>query len=558
VLLAGILVGWCFRFLYDFESRSEPARPDAALRTLTAVWILSTGVAVARAVTLWAALRRLSGRAVNGEGLSDAIAVKESLFAFAALAGGAAFYFVLRRAGEVARRRALSGALAGVAVSAAAAILQRAGLLPGETRQYWKLVGRISGGAIDPNSLGMMCALLVLLAFSRALQPWRRRAAALALFLLLSAGLALSGSRSGALVAGLGVVLLLATPALPARARISALAGLVAVSIAAILATVVVTGGGAGGGNLVTRIEQSFDSSLPAEYRLSARPLLWRAAGRLFAEHPIVGGGTGSFAWRIPDLLAPEGRQLASRDNPGSGYVQALAETGVIGFLVTAWACIALAAQAVRGWRSPSPSDGPAAATAVLAFVVALATGSHWLAADVCLLFFLMAAAAVPSDASSAPETGSAVGRRLLALAVVAYAVGTVGAVLSTGSPEETFRYSRRVGFHELERGPGGTFRWTRERFALWLVPGDRTLRLGLANFGPMGPVAVEARAGGRVVSRRTLAPGAAAAYLLSPGARPAPVVFRVDTSFVPQRLGASADRRRLGVLSTSSAETGP
>jgi hypothetical protein len=398
----------------------------------------------------------------------------------------------------------------------------------------------------------MICALLVLIAFSRALQPGRRRAAALALFLLLSVGLALSGSRSGALVAGLGLLLLLATPALPARARISALAGLVAVSGAAILAMFLA----GGAGNVAARIGQSFDPTLPAEFRLSARPLLWRAAGRLFAEHPVVGGGTGSFAWRVPDLLAAERRAIFSRDNPGSGYAQAIAETGAIGFLVTAAALVALGAQALRSWRG-NAADGPASGAAVLAFVVALATGSHWLAADVCLLFFLVAAVSSGAD-ERAPAIGRAVGGRLLTLAVAAYAVGAVAAVLSTGNPAETFRYSRRIGFHELEHGPGGAFRWTRQRFALWLVPGDPPLRLGLANFGPMGPVAVEARVAGEVVARRVLAAGAATAFVLSPGGRPAPVLFRLDKSFVPQRLGASTDRRRLGLLSTSSAETGP
>jgi O-antigen ligase len=556
VLLAGLLVGWCFRFLYDFESRAEPARPDAPVATLVGVWVLATGIAVARAVTLWAALRRLSGRAVNGEGLPDGIAVRETLFSFAALAGGAAFYFVLRRAGKDARHRALSAALGGVAVSALAAVLQRAGVLPGESHQYWRLVGRLSGGAIDPNSLGMTCALLLLLAFSRALQPGRRRAAALALFLLLACGLALSGSRSGALVAGLGLLLLLAAPALPARARISALAGLVAVGGAAILAMIAV----GGGGSLGTRVAQTFDGRLPAEYRLSARPLLWRAAGRLFAEHPIVGAGTGAFGWRFPDLLAAERRTLGARDNPGSGYVQALAETGSIGFLVTAAAVAALAAQAIRRWRaSDAGSDGPAAGAATLAFVAALVTGSHWLAADVCLLFFLVAAICADDpraevEAQATPRRRN--GKRLLAAALVVYAAGAVAAVLSTASPAETFRYSRRIGFHELERGPGGAYRWTRQRFALWVVPGDPPVRLGLANFGPTGtPITIEARAAGRLAGRRTLAPGTATAFTIAAGSGPGPVTFALDKSSVPRRLGVSGDRRRLGLLSTCSAD---
>ncbi|HEY6099763.1 MAG TPA: hypothetical protein VIW03_10060, partial [Anaeromyxobacter sp.] len=137
-------------------------------------------------------------------------------------------------------------------------------------------------------------------------------------------------------------------------------------------------------------------------------------------------------------------------------------------------------------------------------------------------------------------------------------AVSAAAAILSTSNPEETFRYSRRIGFHDLERGPGGPFRWTRQRFALLVAPQDPPLRLGLANFGPAGqPVTVTARVSGLPVLRRTLAPGQAMACRLLPGRAPGAVVFSLDRSFVPRRLGVSSDRRRLGVLSTSSAEGG-
>jgi O-antigen ligase len=514
-------------------------------------------VAIARALTLWAAARRLSGRVVNGEGLSDAVAIKETLFAFAALAGGVAFYLLLRRAGDEARRRALTGALAGGAVSALAAVLQVLGLLPGESRAYWGRLGRLSGGAIDPNSLGICCALLLVVAFSRALQPGRRRALSLGLSLLLAAGLALSGSRSGAGMAGLGLLLVLVAPALPARARISAIAALVLVGGAALIALA------AGArGNVGARILQTFDPSLPAEFRFSARPLLWRAAGRLFLEHPAAGAGMGVFAWRFPDLIAAEGRSVGARDNPGSGYVQALAETGAVGFLVTAGAVLSLAAQAFRKWRMPDAgSDGPAAGVAVAAFLVALAIGSHWLAADVGLVFFLLAARCgddAERSSSGQPGVGRAWSGRALAVAVGAYALAATAAILATSDPAETFRYSPRIGFHDLERGPGGAFRWTKQRFALRVSPGDAPLRLGLANFGPSGaPVTLEARSGDHSppAVRRTLRPGGATALWIAPGTSPAVVTFALDRSFVPRRLGVSADRRRLGLLSTSSAD---
>ncbi|HXM79639.1 MAG TPA: O-antigen ligase family protein, partial [Thermoanaerobaculia bacterium] len=388
VLLAGLTAGWCFRFLYDFESRPQPSRADRALRALLAVWTLSTLVAAARAVTLWAAARRLAGRAVNGEGLPDAVALRESLFAFAALAGGVAFYFLLRRAGEGARRGALSASLAGAGISAAAAILQRVGALPDEAKAYWKLTGRLGGGAVDPNSLGLLCALLLLVAFADALRAaGGRRIAAAALGILLSAGLFLSGSRSGFLLVTASLVLLPFATALP-RARVAAAAALLLLAAAAAALAL-----RAGGGSAGARLAETFDPALPFEYRASARPLLWRAAGRLFLRHPVEGGGMGAFTWQFPDLLREEGRALPTRDNPGSGYVQALAETGILGFLVTIAAAISLASQAWR--RARRPSEDPRAAAAgisVIAFLASLLSGSHWLAPDVALLFFLLAA----------------------------------------------------------------------------------------------------------------------------------------------------------------------
>jgi O-antigen ligase len=554
VLLAGLTAGWCFRFLYDFESRPQPSRADRALRALLAVWTLSTLVAAARAVTLWAAARRLAGRAVNGEGLPDAVALRESLFAFAALAGGVAFYFLLRRAGEGARRGALSASLAGAGISAAAAILQRAGALPDEAKTYWKLTGRLGGGAVDPNSLGLLCALLLLVALAGALRTGGRRIGAAALGILLSAGLFLSGSRSGFLLVTVSLVVLPFATALSPRARVAAAAALLLLAAAAAALAL-----RAGGGSAGARLAETFDPALPFEYRASARPLLWRAAGRLFLRHPVEGGGMGAFTWQFPDLLREEGRALPTRDNPGSGYVQALAETGILGFLVTIAAAISLASQAWR--RARRPSEDPRAAAAgisVIAFLASLLSGSHWLAPDVALLFFLLAAvSADPSGPAGAERPAAGLRSRLWTAAVLVYGAAALVAIAATGSPEETFRFSPRIGFHDREVGAGGPFRWTRRRFALWLRPGE-TVRLGLANFGAGRPVAIAARVAGRPIYRRTLAPGQVTALLLRGAGRPAAIVFDLDRAFVPRRLGVSGDRRTLGLLSTSTADPAP
>src|SRR6185437_7685920 len=89
------------------------------------------------------------------------------------------------------------------------------------------------------------------------------------------------------------------------------------------------------------------------------------------------------------------------RDNPGSGYVQALAETGAAGFFLTALFAFAAGGEALRRAREPDGEVG-GAGVAAAAFLVALAVGSHWLATDVSLLFFLLAAVAAGSSGAPA------------------------------------------------------------------------------------------------------------------------------------------------------------
>ena len=364
------------------------------------------------------------------------------------------------------------------------------------------------------------------------------------------AGLLLSGSRAGFLLLLFGVAILLFAGGLPSRARLATL-GLLAA--AALVVGVLLLRGSAG--TLGTRLAQSFDPSLPIGYRVSERPLLWRAAGRLFLRHPVEGGGMGVFAWEFPDLMKEENRRFLMRDNPGSAYVQALAETGAAGFLLTAFFVVSLGALALRRARE---KDAVAAGSGVAAaaFLAALAVGSHWFAADVSLLFFLLAslvAGSAPERASGDPGAEAAAPwlQRSLVVVSLLYAVAAGTAVLATARPEEAFRNSPRIGFHDEEVGPGGPFRWTRRKFALWVEPGQ-TRRILLAHFSPSPrPVDVGVTLEGRTVFRRALAAGESAMLRLNGSAtRPRAFLFEVSRSFVPRRLGLSEDRRDLGLLS--------
>ncbi len=543
LLFAGFAAGWTFRFLYDFENAPDPSRVDGALRAVSAVWVIAALLSMARARTLWAFLHGLRLRAVNVEGLLDAAAIRDSVLSLSALAAGVGFFFILRRSGAALRAQSLSAALAGCGVCGAAAVGERLGLAPGETSAFWRMTGRLSGGAIDPNALGILCGLALVAAAAWLLAPSGGRLRPLALAAATSAGLVLSGSRSGLLLTAVGLAALVLAPRLPVVRRL-ALALAAALGILA-MATLVPKGDR---GSLGARIAGFMDPGLSVEERASSRPVLWAGAVRLFEKHPIAGGGLGAFSWQLPNLLAEQGRALPMRDNPGNAYLQALAETGAIGFLLTAWLAVLLAREAVAavsGWK-----EGPLAAgcgAAVLAFLVALAAGSHWFAPDVALGFFLFASCV------GRPAPGEQPARSLTRLrrtAVGVYAVAAAVAALWTLSPDDAFRYRRGMGFHGKEVGPGGAFYWTERRFAIRLPPGE-TMPVNLAHYTPEGRmVELTAEADGKTVLRRTLAPGQGLPLRLSAGPGSARVVrFTLSRAFVPQRLGLSADRRELGMV---------
>lgn len=548
LVFLGLAAGWSFRFLYDFESRPDPSRADRALFALLALWCLAAALAAVRARTLWAVLRGLRLRAVNVEGLSDAAAIRAGVLSFAALAAGAAFFFLLRRAGRAAREKALRWALAGATVSSAVAIAERLCLVALETSSFWRAVGRFSGGALDPNALGILSACAVVIAAALAASPAvpGRVAAALSLPVLV-AGLALSGSRSGLALTAIGLAGLFFARGLSARLRFWTVAS------AAVLVVVLGASRFAGSpGSAGARFLEIFDGRVPLEFRVSTRPVLWGSAARLFARHPLEGAGLGAFSWQLPNVLAEQGRSLGISDNPGSAYLQALAETGAIGFLLTLAFVLLAAREAWAALRDPdSPPLRAGAGAAILGLLAALLTGSHWFAPDVALLFFLMlSVAARPAAAGRFAWLARARG-----LALGAYAAAAAWSALATLDSAEAFRYASRLGFHAQERGEGGPFRWTQRRFAIRVGAGESE-RLVLSHYTPEDrAVVLTAESGGRAVLTRTLVAGQAVSLRLH-AAPDAPRIFRFELSrsFVPSRLGTSGDRRELGVLAVLEA----
>ncbi len=542
LLFGGLAVGWSFRFLYDFESVPDASRLDGPLKALAAVWALGTAVALVRARTIWALLHGLTGRTVNGQSLTDAAAIRESVLTFAILGAGAAFFFLLRRSGERTRAEAMRAALIGTTASAVASLLQAIGVFPSESRPFWRLTGRLSGGATDPNALGLLCGMGIVVLLALVVGRQRPRWAIWSL-LPLPIGLALSGSRSGFLVAALGGAAVVALMRVRGRAR-TALALLAVAALLVLVGTALLRGSP---GDVGERLGSLFRSTLSLEDRASSRPILWRAALAEFAGSPVEGGGVGSFSWRLPDLAGRAGEWLPMRDNPGSAYLQALAETGIVGLVLTLAFVVALARQALARTRESSAAG---AGAAVLAFLLALAVGSHWLAPEVSLLFFLLCA-----TVAQLPERRGGKIAWLRPALVGLYAAAALLAVAATAKPEGTFRHDRRIGFHGRETGPGGPFRWTRKRFALWVSRGEPE-RLSLANYSPEGqPVGMTVRADGGGVYRRSVRPGESVHLALWAGGRARAFRFELDRAFVPKRLAVSDDRRELGLMAVMGEE---
>lgn len=80
---------------------------------------------------------------------------------------------------------------------------------------------------------------------------------------------------------------------------------------------------------------------------------LWRAAVRVFIEHPIGGVGAGNFAFVSPELSYYARRIAATREDGGGGvahnvFLSVLSETGLVGFVV--FGALLLCAY-VSAWR---------------------------------------------------------------------------------------------------------------------------------------------------------------------------------------------------------------
>jgi O-antigen ligase len=329
----------------------------------------------------------------------------------------AVFWVVLNGVTLPACRRFLWGFL--VALGAVAALLgcyqhfvRPDWLMLGRT-QAAQFIGRSSGPFGIPNSLGALMALLIppagALALGRGRPPALRALCAGAL-VALAAGFVLAVSRGAwiALPAAFALKPLL-TPgrSLGRRLAVGAAAAAAAAAVAAAAYCTFPL--------MRARVDQ-----LVRDAGERSRPAMWRGAWRIFEDHPVVGGGAGSY-----DALFEAYRPEGNRDQPiyaHCDYLNTLSDYGAAGFVLL------FGAAAVVGWRCAGARGlAGAAVTGLLAFAIHLSVDFH-LKIPALAMIAATIGALVTGEAwagAGAPQRTPAPLPRAIALLVAAAAVGS-------------------------------------------------------------------------------------------------------------------------------------
>jgi O-antigen ligase len=277
------------------------------------------------------------------------------------------FWIVLNGVEAPACRRFLAAVL--VAVGVASALLgayqhfaRPDWLMLGHT-QASQYIGRSSGPFGIPNSLGTLMALLIppvgALALAKAGLPSLRVACALAL-VALAAGFVLAVSRGAWLsLAAAFVLRQLLAPGKRLGRRIGAAAA--AAASVALLGVLIYA--------LFPLMRERVDR-LVTDVGEHSRPILWRGAFGIFLEHPVLGGGAGSF-----DTLFERFRPAGFLDQPlfaHCDYLNTLCDYGAVGFLLF------FGAAAVVAWRCARATGlAGAAFVGLLAFALHLLVDFH-------------------------------------------------------------------------------------------------------------------------------------------------------------------------------------
>lgn len=304
------------------------------------------------------------------------------------------------------RLRALCGALVAGAVLSIAYGIVSGGLTTSTSAIATGSEGRLEGGQGDPNFLaaGIVPAIILgIVLFTTSRRPWLRWGIAGCVGLL-ALGLVASGSRGGVLAA---LAAMLAALVFFKRQR-----GQVLVFIS--LAMGVAAAWFAVSPHAWDRVTE-FDSGG------SGRTQLWTIAWRMFIDHPINGVGLFNYSAVAPDYASQPGALYRldlifehSAQVAHNVYVQALAETGVVGlglFLAVALLSMKAAWAAAGRFRALGDTATEMLARGIIVATIGLLASSFFISNGVdkrlWVLFALGPAALVAAYAQQPRRTPS-------------------------------------------------------------------------------------------------------------------------------------------------------
>jgi O-antigen ligase len=297
----------------------------------------------------------------------------------------------------------MGGFVAGVVLSVAVGLALNG--LSGSSSAYDSATqsdGRLAGGAGDPNYLAAL--IVPALAFSATLLRTRRdplvRLALLCSLVILVVGLGATQSRGG-LVAAMACVL--AAFALVKGRRVQ-----IAVFVTALLAL---------GGAWFASNPAALERIRTADSGGTGRSELWAVGWRMVEDRPLVGVGLDNYQVLAPDYVRDVGtlrfaRLIAEKPHVAhSTYLQALAETGIVGLLLfslVVGASMRAAWAARRRFLTDGRAEGEAIANGVLIAQIGMLSAAIFLSVgDHGRVWFLLAlgpAVLAVAHASSRPE----------------------------------------------------------------------------------------------------------------------------------------------------------
>jgi tetratricopeptide (TPR) repeat protein len=256
--------------------------------------------------------------------------------------------------------------------------------------QHDQFLGRATGPFGIPNSMGVFMAMLIppvaAFVFRKGSSAGLRILSGIALCALVT-GFVLAISRGAWIaLAGALVIRALLTPGLSVARRIGIAFAILcgAVAIVAFLYF-----------SYPLMRERSIEFVQDVGER--TRPIVWRGAWKIFAAHPVVGGGAGCF-----DVLFEAYRPEGFRDEPifaHDDYLNTLADYGVIGFVFF------FGPMAYLGFRGARARGLAAAAwTGLLAFSLHLFVDFHLKIPALAMVFSLIAALVVQEAWPGLPE----------------------------------------------------------------------------------------------------------------------------------------------------------